>query len=73
MTSSATGPMIPQPLREAVCTLAARGAALREISRSLALSRNTVRRILRGVRGERRRPRRCDAHTLVLMVPRKRG
>jgi transposase len=39
--------MTPTEIRNAVCTLQANGHSLREISRSLALSRNTVRRILR--------------------------
>jgi len=39
--------MTPTGIRNAVCTLQANGHSLREISRSLALSRNTVRRILR--------------------------
>jgi len=56
--------MIPPPLREAVHTLAANGTALREISRVLKISRNTVRRILRGRTRARHRSARCDAHTL---------
>jgi transposase len=39
--------MTPTELRDTVQTLRAQGHSLREISRSLALSRNTVRRILR--------------------------
>jgi len=39
--------MTPTEIRNAVCALQAKGHSLREISRSLALSRNTVRRILR--------------------------
>ena len=39
--------MTPTEIRNAVCTLQANGHSLREISRNLALSRNTVRRILR--------------------------
>ena len=39
--------MTPAEIRNAVCALQAKGHSLREISRSLALSRNTVRRILR--------------------------
>ena len=39
--------MTPTEIRNAVCTLQAQGHSLREISHSLALSRNTVRRILR--------------------------
>ena len=36
--------MTPSEIRSAVCTLRAQGHSLREISRLLALSRNTVRR-----------------------------
>jgi transposase len=39
--------MIPTEIRDTVRTLRAQGHSLREISRLLALSRNTVRRILR--------------------------
>src|SRR5919108_242782 len=39
--------MTPSEIRQAVHTLAAQGKSRREISRLLALSRNTVRRILR--------------------------
>jgi transposase len=39
--------MTPNPIRDAVRTLQAQGQSLREISRGLKLSRNTVRRILR--------------------------
>jgi lambda repressor-like predicted transcriptional regulator len=39
--------MISLPLRDAVNTLHQQGKSLREISRILELSRNTVRRILR--------------------------
>jgi orotate phosphoribosyltransferase-like protein len=39
--------MTPTEIRNAVHALQAQGHSLREISRSLALSRNTVRRILR--------------------------
>jgi DNA-binding NarL/FixJ family response regulator len=35
--------MTPSEIRSAVCTLRAQGHSLREISRLLALSRNTVR------------------------------
>lgn len=40
--------MITPEIRSVVRTLAAQGQSLREISRLLQLSRNTVRRILRG-------------------------
>jgi len=39
--------MTPNPIRDAVRTLQTQGQSLREISRVLKLSRNTVRRILR--------------------------
>jgi hypothetical protein len=39
--------MTPDPIRDAVQTLQAQGRSLRDISRALKLSRNTVRRILR--------------------------
>jgi transposase len=39
--------MTPSQIRDAVCTLQAQGQSLRQISRALQLSRNTVRRILR--------------------------
>ncbi|MBK7235090.1 MAG: helix-turn-helix domain-containing protein [Sterolibacteriaceae bacterium] len=39
--------MTPSPIRDAARTLQTQGLSLREISRALKLSRNTVRRILR--------------------------
>jgi transposase-like protein len=39
--------MTPKPIRDAVQTLLAQGRSVRDISRALKLSRNTVRRILR--------------------------
>ena len=39
--------MIPNQIRDAVRTLQTQGQSLREISRVLKLSRNSVRRILR--------------------------
>ena len=50
--------MTPSQIRDAVRTLQTQGLSLREISRVLKLSRNTVRRILRapfagGGRGQR--------------------
>ena len=39
--------MTPSQIRDAVRTLQTQGRSLREISRALKLSRNTVRRILR--------------------------
>src|SRR3984893_2837783 len=47
MTSSSIPNMIPTQIRSSVQTLKAQGLSLREISRLLKLSRNTVRRILR--------------------------
>ena len=46
--------MTPSEIKDAVRTLQAQGQSLREISRGLKLSRNTVRRILR--HSETRRP-----------------
>jgi transposase len=46
--------MTPSEIKDAVRTLQAQGQSLREISRGLKLSRNTVRRILR--HSEKRRP-----------------
>jgi len=39
--------MIPDEIRQAILTLKAQGRALRDISRALKVSRNTVRRVLR--------------------------
>ena len=39
--------MIPYEIREAILALKEQGRALREISRALKVSRNTVRRVLR--------------------------
>ena len=39
--------MIPEPIRQAILTLKEQGRPLREISRALKVSRNTVRRVLR--------------------------
>ena len=50
--------MTPTEIRAAVRGLQAQGHSLREISRLLALSRNTVRRILREPAGERAARRR---------------
>ena len=47
--------MTPTEIRTTVRTLQAQGHSLREISRLLALSRNTVRRILRAAGRQRRR------------------
>ena len=52
-------------IRNAVCTLQANGHSLREISRSLALSRNTVRRILRQPDRTVDEAAPCDEATLV--------
>src|ERR1700751_5254878 len=50
MTSTGIRNMIPSEIRSSVQTLQAQGLSLREISRLLKLSRNTVRRILRGAK-----------------------
>ena len=44
--------MTPDEIRAAVCGLQTQGHGLREISRLLAMSRNTVRRILREPTGD---------------------
>lgn len=53
--------MITPEIRSVVRTLAAQGHRLREISRLLKLSRNTVRRILRGNEAPSEAARLCDA------------
>ena len=57
--------MTPTEIRNAVCTLQAQGHSLREISRSLALSRNTVRRILRQPNRTVDEAAPCDEATLA--------
>ena len=58
--------MTPSEIRSAVRTLQAQGHSLREISRLLALSRNTVRRILRQPDRQRlAEPPPCDEATLL--------
>ena len=57
--------MTPTEIRTAVRRLQAQGHSLREISRRLALSRNTVRRILRTPTGEGAEAPPCDEATLV--------
>jgi transposase len=57
--------MTPTEIRNAVCTLQAKGHSLREISRSLALSRNTVRRILRQPNQTADASAPCDEATLA--------
>ena len=57
--------MTPSEIRSAVRTLQAQGHSLREISRSLALSRNTVRRILRQPNRTADETAPCDEATLV--------
>ncbi len=57
--------MTPAEIRNAVCTLQAKGHSLREISRSLALSRNTVRRILRQPDRTAGEAAPCDEATLA--------
>lgn len=59
--------MIGEELRTAVRTLKAQGRTLREISRLLKLSRNTVRRILRAPERTSREAAPCDAPTLALL------
>jgi len=56
--------MTPTEIRTAVRCLQAQGHSLREISRLLALSRNTVRRILRQPAGEVAETPPCDEATL---------
>jgi transposase len=56
--------MTPIEIRTAVRTLQAQGHSLREISRLLALSRNTVRRILRAPAGNGAETPACDEATL---------
>jgi len=56
--------MTPTEIRTAVRTLQAQGHSLREISRLLALSRNTVRRILRAPAGSVVETPPCDEATL---------
>ena len=56
--------MTPTEIRTTVRTLQAQGHSLREISRLLALSRNTVRRILREPAGEVAETPPCDEATL---------
>src|SRR5271163_1459576 len=57
--------MTPTEIRNAACTLQAQGHSLREISRSLALSRNTVRRILRQPNRTVDEAAPCDEATLA--------
>lgn len=59
--------MIGEEIRTAVRTLQAQGRTLREISRLLKLSRNTVRRILRAPERAAREAAPCDAQTLALL------
>jgi transposase len=56
--------MTPTEIRTTVRTLQAQGHSLREISRLLALSRNTVRRILRAPAGKVVETPPCDEATL---------
>src|SRR5271165_3098120 len=57
--------MTPTEIRSAVRTLQTQGHSLREISRLLALSRNTVRRILREPDGNVAAALPCNEATLV--------
>jgi transposase len=56
--------MTPTEIRNAVCALQTKGHSLREISRILAMSRNTVRRILRAPAGNVAQTPPCDEATL---------
>ena len=57
--------MTPSEICSAVRTLQAQGHSLREISRLLARSRNTVRRILRQPDGNTAEAPPCDEATLL--------
>jgi transposase len=59
--------MILSEIRNSVRVLKAQGRSLREISRLLKLSRNTVRRILREQGREAARSSPCDAQTLAAL------
>ena len=59
--------MILSEIRNSVRVLKAQGRSLREISRLLKLSRNTVRRILREQGREAVRSSPCDAQTLAAL------
>ena len=59
--------MILSEIRNSVRVLKAQGRSLREISRLLKLSRNTVRRILREQGREASRSSPCDAQTLAAL------
>src|SRR4030042_1195868 len=69
--------IISQKTQEAILEMNARGLRLRQISRLLSVSRNTVRRVLRGHRGEKRAagtPRNEQASLPVRgLYPRCRG
>ena len=62
--------MTPTEIRTAVRTLQAQGHSLREISRLLALSRNTVRRILRASDRPMAEGAACDEATLATVKAR---
>jgi transposase len=62
--------MTPTEIRTAVHTLQAQGHSLREISRLLALSRNTVRRILRAPDRSVAEGAACDEATLATVKAR---
>ncbi|MBV8397501.1 MAG: IS21 family transposase, partial [Acetobacteraceae bacterium] len=62
--------MTPSEIRTAVRTLQAQGHSLREISRLLALSRNTVRRILRAPDRPVTEGTACDEATLATVKAR---
>jgi transposase len=57
--------MIPAEIRSAIRTLQAQGRTLREISRLLKLSRNTVRRVLRTPERDAAEAPPCEAQTLA--------
>jgi transposase len=59
--------MTPAEIRNAVRTLQAQGRSLREITRLLKLSRNTVRRILRAPEGQAPEAPPCDAQMRALL------
>ncbi|MDH4260270.1 MAG: IS21 family transposase [Gammaproteobacteria bacterium] len=61
--------MIPEQIRSTVRILQAQGCNLREISRLLKLSRNTVRHILRAPDRSAAEAAPCDAQTLALLKP----
>ena len=61
--------MIPDELRQAILTLKRQGQALREISRLLKVSRNTVRRALRAPATRTPRREHPQQQTLNAVMP----